>query len=83
MIEYAREQATQQHVADRVEFRVMDALRMLEFPAFSFDLVNLRCAQGFMRTWDWPKMISELLRVCSPEAWSASQMQRRAACSSS
>ncbi len=66
MIEYAREQATQQHVADRVEFRVMDALRMLEFPAFSFDLVNLRCAQGFMRTWDWPKMISELLRVCSP-----------------
>lgn len=65
MIEYAREQAAQQHVENRIEFHVMDALRMLEFPADFFDLVNLRCAQGFMRTWDWPKMISELLRVCS------------------
>jgi ubiquinone/menaquinone biosynthesis C-methylase UbiE len=66
MIEYAREQAAQQHVENRIEFHVMDALRMLEFPAGFFDLVNLRCAQGFMRTWDWPKMISELLRVCYP-----------------
>jgi ubiquinone/menaquinone biosynthesis C-methylase UbiE len=66
MIEYAREQAAQQHVTDDVEFHVMDALRTLEFPASYFDLVNLRCAQGFMHTWDWPKMISELLRVCSP-----------------
>ena len=63
MIDYARTQAATQHVEDRVEFHVMDALRMLEFPASYFDLTNLRCAQGFMRTWDWPKMISELLRV--------------------
>src|SRR5712691_5981421 len=33
MIDYARTQAEAQHVADRVEFYVMDALRALEFPA--------------------------------------------------
>ncbi|QBD83149.1 class I SAM-dependent methyltransferase [Ktedonosporobacter rubrisoli] len=63
MIEYAREQARVQHVDDRVEFLVMDALLILEFPAVFFDLVNLRCCVGFMRTWDWPKMISEMRRV--------------------
>ncbi len=66
MIEYARAQATIHHVEDQVEFHVMDALRMLEFPQSYFDLTNLRCAQGFMRTWDWPKMMSELLRVTRP-----------------
>src|ERR1700738_933127 len=30
MVEYAREQAREQGVADRVEFHTMDALRMLE-----------------------------------------------------
>ena len=32
MITYARQQAEAQKVADRAEFHVMDALRMLEFP---------------------------------------------------
>jgi ubiquinone/menaquinone biosynthesis C-methylase UbiE len=41
----------------------MDALLILDFPEFFFDLVNLRCCVGFMRTWDWPKMLSEMLRV--------------------
>ena len=63
MIEYAREQAIAQGVSERVEFLAMDALLMLEFPTSYFDLVNLRCVLGFMRTWDWPKMMSELLRV--------------------
>jgi len=40
MIEYARIQARQ--VSDQVDFRVMDALLILEFPAAFFDLVNLR-----------------------------------------
>lgn len=66
MIEYAREQAGEQGVADRVEFRVMDALRMLEFPAGYFDLVNLRLGASFLRTWDWPRMLSELQRVTRP-----------------
>jgi ubiquinone/menaquinone biosynthesis C-methylase UbiE len=66
MIEYAREQAAIHHVADRVEFAVMDALLMLEFPAAFFDLVNLRFSASWMRTWDWPKMLGEMLRVVRP-----------------
>src|SRR5207248_464208 len=52
MIEYARTQAKAHQVSDRVEFRVMDALRLLEFPVASFDLVNLRGGASFLRTWD-------------------------------
>ncbi len=66
MIEYARVQSSEQGFADRIEFRVMDALRMLEFPASFFDLVNLRLSTSFMRIWDWPKMLSELQRVTHP-----------------
>ncbi len=67
MIEYARAQAQAHHIHDRVEFRVMDALLILEFPAGFFDLVNLRFGFSFLRTWDWPKMLSELLRVTRPD----------------
>jgi ubiquinone/menaquinone biosynthesis C-methylase UbiE len=63
MINYAREQAKAGQVADQVEFCVMDALRLLEFPDESFDLVNMRFSVSFMRIWDWPKMLSELQRV--------------------
>jgi ubiquinone/menaquinone biosynthesis C-methylase UbiE len=66
MVHHAREQATIYHVAERVEFHVMDALRMLEFPHTYFDLVNLRFGVSFMRTWDWPKMLDEMLRVTRP-----------------
>ncbi|MBV9230645.1 MAG: class I SAM-dependent methyltransferase [Chloroflexi bacterium] len=66
MIQYAREQALTQHLEDRVSFHVMDALLLLEFPTGFFDLVNLRCCLGFMRTWDWPKMIDEMRRVTRP-----------------
>jgi ubiquinone/menaquinone biosynthesis C-methylase UbiE len=66
MVEYAREQAIARHVAERVEFRVMDALLLLEFPPAYFDLVNLRFSISYMRTWDWPKMLSELVRMTRP-----------------
>ncbi len=66
MLDYAREQATAQGVADRVEFHVMDALRMLEFPSDFFDLVNLRLGIGYLRKWDWPKLIEEFKRVTRP-----------------
>jgi ubiquinone/menaquinone biosynthesis C-methylase UbiE len=62
MVEYAREQAKTQ-MAHRVEFHVMDALLILEFPSDFFDLVNLRFGISFLRTWDWPKMLSEMQRV--------------------
>jgi ubiquinone/menaquinone biosynthesis C-methylase UbiE len=63
MIEYARTQAKEHQVSDRVEFQVMDALLLLEFPPEYFDLVNLRFGLSFMRTWDWPKMLSEMQRM--------------------
>ena len=64
MINYAREQAQQEQLSDRVTFATMDALRMLEFPDQSFDLVNIRLGVSFLRTWDWPKLIHEMIRVC-------------------
>jgi len=66
MINYARTQAQAQQLNDRVEFHIMDALRLLEFPDDSFDLVNQRLAQGWMRTWDWPKLLGEFQRVVQP-----------------
>jgi ubiquinone/menaquinone biosynthesis C-methylase UbiE len=66
MIQFAQEQAVTQHLEDRVSFHVMDALLIIEFPSSFFDLVNLRCCVGFMRTWDWPKMINEMRRVTRP-----------------
>jgi len=66
MIEYARKQAQAHQISDRVEFHTMDALRMLEFPRAFFDLVNMRFATSFLRTWDWPKILTELLRVTRP-----------------
>jgi ubiquinone/menaquinone biosynthesis C-methylase UbiE len=63
MIKYARAQTKAHHVDDRVEFHVMDALCPLGFPAAYFDLVNLRFGSSFVRTWDWPTLLTELLRV--------------------
>lgn len=67
MIHYARAQAEAQQVGDRVEFRVMDALRMLEFPDDYFDLVNERLGGSYLRTWDWPKLLQEFQRVARPQ----------------
>jgi len=63
MIAYANKQAEQQGVGDRVTFRVMDALGVLEFPEKSFDLVNMRMGATFIRTWDWPRLLQEFQRV--------------------
>ncbi len=66
MVEYARAQAEAQQVSDRVQFHTMDALRMLEFPSGYFDLVNQRFGMSYLRTWDWPKLLSEFQRVTRP-----------------
>jgi ubiquinone/menaquinone biosynthesis C-methylase UbiE len=63
MVEYAQAQAEAQRVSDRVRFRTMDALRMLEFPTDFFDLLNQRFGASFLRKWDWPKLLSEYRRV--------------------
>ncbi len=66
MIKYAHTQANARQVNSQIEFYVMDALRTLEFPRACFDLVNQRLGVSFVRTWDWPKLLSELLRVTRP-----------------
>lgn len=63
MLDFARTQAAAAGVSDRVEFLIMDALRMLEFPDSFFDLVNQRLGSSWLRTWDWPKLLQEYLRV--------------------
>src|SRR5579875_2315183 len=66
MISYARQQAEQAGVADRVQFHVMDALTGLALPDHSFDLVNERANFSYIRTWDWHKYLLELRRVARP-----------------
>jgi ubiquinone/menaquinone biosynthesis C-methylase UbiE len=66
MVGYAREQAYSQQVDLRVRFQCMDALRMLEFPANFFDLVNQRLGMSYLRIWDWPKLLQEYRRVTRP-----------------
>lgn len=62
-VEYARARVNAEQLSDRVEFHVMDALRMIEFPSDYFDLANLRLSSSFIRTWDWPKLLTEMGRV--------------------
>jgi ubiquinone/menaquinone biosynthesis C-methylase UbiE len=66
VLDYARTQAKAQQVSERIEFHQMDALRMLEFPDESFDLVNQRFGFSYLRTWDWPKLLQEYRRVTRP-----------------
>ena len=66
MMEYARAQAKAELLDERVQFKTMDALRVLEFPVGSFDLVNQRLGGSWLRTWDWKKILLEYQRVCRP-----------------
>lgn len=63
MIKYARTQAEAMGLTDHIEFHVMDALRMLEFPHKYFDLINQRLGISYLRTWDWPNLLQEYQRV--------------------
>jgi ubiquinone/menaquinone biosynthesis C-methylase UbiE len=66
MLEYARSQAETAQLGERIEFHVMDTLRMLEFPPHYFDLVNQRFGGSYLRTWDWSKLLQEYQRVVRP-----------------
>lgn len=66
MIDHAQIQAKKEGVSNRVQFRVMDALRLLEFSDASFDLVNQRFGMSFLRIWDWPKILKEYHRILVP-----------------
>ncbi len=66
LIKYARAQAAQQQVDDRVRFQIMDALQLLCFPSASFDLVNQRLGMSYLRTWDWFNLLREYQRILRP-----------------
>ncbi len=66
MIEYAQTRAQTAGVSDRVSFQTGDALRILDFPSESFDLVNLRFGTSWVKKWDWPRLIREFQRVAKP-----------------
>ncbi len=62
MVGYARSLA-QASGLPNAHFRVMDVLHPLEFPAYSFDLVNARTLVGLMTPQTWPALLHELVRV--------------------
>src|SRR5437762_12869890 len=66
MMQYARAQAQSVGLDRRVQFQTMDALRILEFPPESFDLINQRLGGSWLRTWDWTKLLLEYQRVTRP-----------------
>lgn len=63
MLAYARTQAVARQVDQRVQFLTMDVLQGLAFPAGHFDLINQRLGLGYLRTWDWGKLLQEYLRI--------------------
>ena len=63
MMDHARAQAKSLALDGRVAFQTMDALRILEFPPASFDLVNQRFGVSWLRTWEWTKILLEYQRV--------------------
>jgi len=65
MIEYARAMAWSQRL-ENARFQVMDALKPLDFPDNSFDLVNARFLVAFMPKTAWPKFLEECVRITRP-----------------
>ena len=65
MVAYAKAQAESQETPN-VEFREMNALKPLEFPDASFDLINLRVAVGFVPREKWLPMLQECKRKLRP-----------------
>lgn len=65
MVEYARAQARVQWL-DNATFITMDALKPLEFPDSSFDLVTARFISSFTPKTAWPEEVQEFLRVLRP-----------------
>jgi ubiquinone/menaquinone biosynthesis C-methylase UbiE len=64
-IQYARASAQARDFSN-AHFKVMDALKPLNFPDESFDLVNARTLVGIMTPRTWPELVREMVRVCRP-----------------
>lgn len=66
MIDYANSRPEFVEVSDRVQFLTGDALRLLDFPDNTFELVNQRFGISYLRKWDWPRLLREYQRVSQP-----------------
>jgi ubiquinone/menaquinone biosynthesis C-methylase UbiE len=62
MIGYAQAHAQVRGLTN-AHFRVMNANRQLDFPAASFDLVNIRSAVGYIPPQNWPLLLAECKRI--------------------
>lgn len=65
MVNYARAHAQARRLRN-VRFKAMDAMKPLDFPDASFDLVNSRALVGLMTPQTWPQLVREMVRVCRP-----------------
>ena len=65
MVEYAKAQAREKDLGN-AHFQVMDALKTLDFPDNSFDLVNARFIAAFMPKNAWPRLVQEAMRISRP-----------------
>jgi ubiquinone/menaquinone biosynthesis C-methylase UbiE len=65
MVDYARAHAWAQGL-NNAHFQVMDALKPLDFPDHSFDMVNARFLVAFMPRNAWRGLIQEYMRITRP-----------------
>jgi ubiquinone/menaquinone biosynthesis C-methylase UbiE len=62
VIAFAQDQAEIQHIPN-VRFTIMDALKPLNFPDNSLDLINGRFLNWSLTQTDWPHLLRECLRI--------------------
>jgi ubiquinone/menaquinone biosynthesis C-methylase UbiE len=62
VVAFAQDQAERQQLPN-VCFTVMDALKPLNFPDNSFDLINGRLLNGSLSQTDWPMLLRECQRI--------------------
>jgi SAM-dependent methyltransferase len=65
MIDYGRAMASVQGL-DNAHFRIMDALKPLDYLDASFDLINARLISGFVPKTYWSELLREYKRVLRP-----------------
>lgn len=65
MVNYARAHARARRFRNAT-FKIMNALKPLEFADNSFDLVNARTITAFMYPAAWPVLLKEIMRICRP-----------------
>jgi SAM-dependent methyltransferase len=64
MIAHAQEEK-KLHELKNIDFEEMDAFQSLRFDDFTFDLVNIRNAVGYLPKDDWHRLLKECYRILS------------------